>query len=77
MNFFSVIMLLIFWFAWFLILDKRKWDLKGRAEKYKHHAQLFVERGDLFKEFKKYSQKEKEKLIKANFRIALLTLRIL
>lgn len=59
MWFVSFLMLLMFWMGWFLVFNKRKWQLKDRAEKYKHDAKLFVEKGPIFKGLKKLSHNRK------------------
>lgn len=62
MYFFSTIMGFIFWLGYFLVSSNEKWNLKERSEKYKQHVQLFVERGRLFRGFKKFSQKRKNEV---------------
>ncbi|NCB41083.1 MAG: hypothetical protein EOM59_00430 [Clostridia bacterium] len=50
----------MFWTGWLLVFDKRDWDLKKRAEKYKKEAQTLVENGEIFKGLKKFSQTRKQ-----------------
>jgi hypothetical protein len=49
----------MFWTGWFLVLNKKEWNLTERAKKYKCNAQLIVENGDIFRGLKKFMQSRK------------------